>query len=86
MTRIDTHTQSKGQVIATARINTRVLRVCGERPYRGCFVCVQLAAFIAHANRVSGNVDVDDELRARDAACDALDDASRHDDHDASLT
>jgi hypothetical protein len=49
MTKIETHTQPRGGVIATARIGTRVIRVCGEKPFRGCFVCEQLTWFIAHA-------------------------------------
>ncbi len=72
MTKVETHTQPGGQVIATARVGTRVLRVCGEKPYCGCFVHAQLSRFIAHANLVSGIVDAFDALHAREQARDAL--------------
>jgi hypothetical protein len=72
MTKVETHTQAGGQVIATARIGTRVLRVCGGRPHRGCAVHAQLARFIAHVNAVSGIVDAYDALHAHVQARDEL--------------
>lgn len=72
MTRVETHEQPGGQVIATACIGTRVLRVCGGRPHRGCFVHAQLSRFIAHVNFVSGIADAFDALHAREQARDAL--------------
>ena len=87
MTKIEVHTQSHGGVIATVRIGTRVLRVCGEKPFRGCFVCEQLEWFITHVIRSSDG----DASGASLLACDASprsrdasgDDASRLE-HDAS--
>jgi predicted kinase len=64
MTRVETHTQAGGQVIATARIGSRVIRVCGEKAFRGCAVHAQLARFIAHVNQISGVVDAYDALHA----------------------
>lgn len=85
MTKVETHTQAGGQVIATARIGSRVLRVCGGKPYRGCAVHSQLARFIAHVNYVSGIADAYDALHARDVARDALERGVQPDDeHDAS--
>lgn len=61
MTKIETHTQANGDVIVTARLGTRVMRVYGPRHRRAY---IELSKAIAHAKSFNEIDAADDGLRA----------------------